>query len=111
LWRNSRTMSTSRRNGHEVTSIRFSKVCFKATHYLAGHSVRPAYLVAPVSSSYRYHWQLGQDDSTSNCCCHFFGTLHTQANVSIWVTNSCKKKKKINKPCNWLSKQLHPIKI
>lgn len=67
-------------------------VCFKAADYLAGHSVRPANLVAPVSASYRYHWQFGQNDSTSNCCCHFFGTLHTQANMSIWVANSWKKK-------------------
>jgi hypothetical protein len=31
------------------------EVCYKETYYLAGHSVRLANLVTPVSSPYRHH--------------------------------------------------------
>jgi hypothetical protein len=72
-----------------------SKICHTDAYYLAGYCVRLADLVTPISSSYRHHRQLGENNSASNCCCHFFGTLYTQTNMSVWVTNSWKMIKHI----------------
>lgn len=54
---------------------------------LARDCMRFADFVAPVATSNRNHRQLGQDDGTPDSCSNFLGALHSQSNVTIWVTN------------------------
>lgn len=58
--------------------------------YLARHSMRFADLVPPVTTAHWNDRELGQDDGTPDCCCNFFGTLDTQSNVAIAVTDGNK---------------------
>ena len=58
--------------------------------YLAGYSVGFSDLVTPVASPDRNDSQLGQDDGSTNGCCHFFGAFHPQSNMTVVVSNSNK---------------------
>lgn len=47
-------------------------------------------LVSPVTTAHRDDRELSKDDSTSDCCCNFFGTLDAQSYVPIGVTDGYK---------------------
>merc|ERR1711874_687617 len=53
-----------------------------------GYSVRAPNLVAPESSPHRNNGQLGEDDSTTDSSGHLLGTLHSQTNMAVVVTDS-----------------------
>jgi hypothetical protein len=62
--------------------------------------VRLADLVTPVAPADGDHRELGKDDSTTDGGGYFLRALHTQADVSVGVTNGYNENKftfKINK--------------
>lgn len=58
-----------------------------ATRHLAGHGVRLADLVAPISPPDGDNGQLGEDDGPTDGCGHLFGALHSQTHVAVVVAN------------------------
>lgn len=54
---------------------------------LARYCVGLADLVSPVSTTDRDNRELSQDDGTSDSSCYFLGTLDTQTNMAIEVTD------------------------
>lgn len=53
----------------------------------AGDGVRIADLVSPVATTYRHDRELGQDDGATDGSGYFLGALHTQADVTLVVTD------------------------
>ena len=47
-------------------------------------------LVPPIASANRDDGELGGDDGAPDCCGHLLGTFHTQAHVTIVITNGHK---------------------
>ena len=57
---------------------------------LAGYSVGLANLVSPVAPAHRDHWELGQDDGSSDGSGHLLGALHSKPHMTVVVPNGNK---------------------